>query len=257
MRIVRYTRTLLILAAGLLLCACSRAAQAPPNVALSTAGAQVYVSSAPNPAWPPAQAVDGLVDTTHGWIASADKDTQPWIALEFAHPVRVGSIIFYQAGLTEGGENRFARPRKLRILMDGIEPRIVTLEDRERVPQRLELEPVDTGVLKIDILDTYEDARFPFLAGFQEIEVYEAGLEVGGPVAKKQPEDAAGDAQAADPLLDEIHDTVESAGRILETKQDAPAHDGTGTAGLDPAERELLDLLRAFTAKLEQYMQDN
>ena len=241
--------------AALVLHAPARAADQKPNKALATAGATVYVSSAPNPAWPATQAVDGLLDTTHGWIASVDGDGQPWIALEFDQPVRVETIIFYQAGLTEGGANRFARPRRLRIEMDNIEPRIVTLEDRERVPQRLEIEPSTTGVIKIDILSTYSDARFPALAGFQEIEVYEGSLPVGGgetSVSGEQPADEP------DPILDEVQSTITHAASIMDTDNGAPQTDsGENGKGLDPRERELLELLRAFTARLEQYMENN
>lgn len=244
--------------------ACLHAAEDAPNAALATAGTLVYVSSSPNPAWTPDQAIDGLVDATHGWIAAADGDTAPWIALEFPEPVRVETIVFYQAGLTEAGENRFARPRRLRIYMDNTEPRTVTLEDRERVPQRLTIDPVRTSVVKIDILSTYGDARFHTLTGFQEIEIYEGALAVGeneARVAESQPEDTTaayeeqGGEQDSDQLLEEIETTVLQAGRMIDEKNNG-AQENSGH-GLDADERELLILLRKFADKLEQYMMDN
>jgi len=247
----------LVMALGLF--AVRAAAGDAPNRALAQGGTQVYVSSSPNPAWTPAQAVDGLLDINHGWIASADNDSQPWIALEFPAPLRVETIVFYQAGLTEAGEKRFARPRRLRIEMDGVEPRTVTLEDRERVPQRLTLEPARTSVIKIDILSTYEDARFPFLTGFQEIEVYEGGLDLDTgaaepytPPAIAEPDN---DEDNADAVIGEIESTVLRAGQLIEEKN-SPAGNSSG-GGLDAQERELLLLLREFTAKLEEYMKEN
>ena len=230
-----------------------------PNIA---GDAQIYVSSAPNPAWTPAQAVDGLVDINHGWIASADNGAQPWIALEFPDPVRVETIVFHQAGLTEAGENRFARPRRIRVEMDGVEPRTVTLEDRERVAQRLTVAPTPTSVIKIDILSTYPDARFPFLTGFQEIEVYEGGLSVSDtaasapPSPQKLPDPAPAPETPdnEDQALEDIESTVLRAGKKIEDR--APA-DAAGGQGLTAQERELLLLLQEFTAKLEQYMRDN
>lgn len=228
------------------------AAQTRPNRAAAQS-VQVYVSSAPNPAWTPVQAVDGLLDVNHGWIASSDSGAEPWIALEFPEPVLVETIVFYQAGLTEAGENRFARPKQLRLEMDGVEPRTVTLEDRERVPQRLAIDPVRTSVVKIDVLSTYGDARFPFLTGFQEIEIYEGALNVDGAreVANSAPA-SAGQKPSPDPVIEEVEDTVLKAARVI---QDGPPASGGGE--LTAEERELLMLLREFTERLEEYMKNN
>lgn len=239
---------LALVCAAVFAAACAAAAERP-NRAVSP-DVQVYVSSSPNPAWTPAQAVDGLLDVNHGWIASADSGEAPWIALEFPGPVLVETIVFHQAGLTEAGEKRFARPKQLRIEMDGVEPRTVTLEDRERVPQRLDLDPVRTSIIKIDILSTYSDARFPFLAGFQEIEVYEGALAVDGSHGTAQP--PAAEQPAPDPVIGEVQDTVLKAARVIE---DQPPASGGGE--LTTEERELLLLLREFTERLEQYMKNN
>lgn len=244
-------RVLAAVPGALLLCVV--AAHGAPEAANRAAGAEVYVSSSPNPAWVAAQAVDGLTDTNHGWVGSSDQDAPAWIAIEFKKPVRVGIIRFTQAGLTEAGANRFARPRELKIFFDNAAPVTVVLEDREREPQRLEIEPVTTTTIQIQIISSYEDAKFPFLAGFQEIEVYEAGLEVAP--AEEKPAADKSDQGGKDEVMSEVAGTLMHAEAMLSGEEtSAPPPD---TNGLDTEERELLELLGAFMDKLETYLENH
>jgi hypothetical protein len=180
--------------------------------------------------------------------------------------------VFYQAGLTEASANRFARPKEIRIVMDNAPPMTVTLEDRERQPQRLEFNQVETTVIKIDILSTYADAKFPFLTGFQEIEVYAGSLKIqggsgektGSDVAETQPDEppAGPESGAKDEVIKDVGDTIQAASDLIDSKEEPASPDGGEPAvskdssgdGLDPEERALLELLAEFTKKLEAYL---
>ena len=239
---------------------CAAAADEPVNLALAGNGATVQASSAPNPAWPAAQLTDGRTDTTRGWVGSADQDTQPWVAVQFPAPTRVSSILLYQAGFSEAGEKRFARPKKLKIQMDGVDPKYVTLEDFELRAQKIEFDPVTTSTIIIYIMSTYGDAKFPFLAGFQEIEIYGgsvplavSGNENDSDETTDEPETPDTDS-SDDPFLNEIRDTITAADAIVESA--AENSDGSG-AGLDDTERELLILLQEFMDRLEEYLNKN
>lgn len=218
------------------------------NIASPASGVKVYASSAPNPAWPPEQVNDGKIETNHGWLGSADQGT-PWIAFEFDAPKRVSGVVFYQAGLTEGGPRRFARPKQLRINFDNAPAKTVELQDAERTPQKVEFDAVEASAIKIDVVSTYDNAKFPFLTGFQEIEIYSGSIKAKEEGAETKP--APAEPQPPQPVTskaDDSQELVQTAAALTATVANTLDKDG-----LDDDERELLNLLAVFTQKLEEY----
>ncbi|MEW5944774.1 MAG: hypothetical protein AB1742_01115 [bacterium] len=207
-----------------------------------TAESVISVSSAPNPAWAPANVCDGEVGPTRGWLGEWDeKKPNLWIQFDFPSPVVVSNVRLMQAGLPEAGWRRFSRPKKIVLTFNGDRKtaRELVLEDREHVFQDAAVGPVEAGAVRVEVSEVFSDARIGTMAGFQEIEII-ADEGAGG--VGKTPAAGVGNPTEGVP-----------AGEARAGKARAGGGDEAGVKkGVTEEERAILELLGELLERLEK-----
>lgn len=257
----RMRPTLMLFAAALFFTAMPAPALAGNIIAESI----ITASSLPNPAWAPENVGDGDVGPTKGWLGEwSDTGAELWLQFSFSQPEHITGIRLMQAGLTQAGRNRFARPRKVKITFftDKASTNVTaTLEDRELIFQNVEITPTDAKTIKIEVLEAWPGSRIKNMAGFQEIEIITDKVKSAATDSAGKPIEMpkAGVARPADP---------EQGGRVIDPRSaavsspetaanDAPADTSAGEqsgggSNLSQEEKEILELLSRLMEKLEK-----
>lgn len=213
----------------------------------------ISVSDTASLAWEAKNIADGDIGPTKGWLGRWDGKNKPWVRLVFPMRAKITKVRIMPASYLEAGQRRYARPKKVTLLLKGDSSRTVEfdLDDREDVFQDLEVGGAAADEVSIVIDDVYAGAKNADMVGFQEVQVVVSSesLEASLPSVR-----AAG-GTAFDPVA-EVKKIDEKTGG--EEKEDSgKKEEGDSKGSLSPDEKEILDLLRDLISRLEQkFMED-
>jgi hypothetical protein len=213
----------------------------------------ISVSDTANFAWEAKNIADADIGPTKGWLGRWDGKNKPWVRIVFPMRAAITRVRVMPASYLESGSRRYARPKKVTLLLKGDSSKTLEfdLKDREDVFQDLDAGGTPADEVSIVIDEVYADAKNSDMVGFQEVQVIVSSdsLEATLP-SERAPGDTMFDPIAEVKKIDE-----KAAGGDKETS--GVNKDGAPKGSLSPEEKAILNDLRDLIKKLEQkFMQD-
>ena len=112
-------------------------ARDPTRNLLSRTRVEADASSHLDETWAPRWAVDGL--QTRGWLC-ADEDEEPALVLKLAKSQRGNVLLFSMARGTPLEERLYAQPEEVDVIVNGLPPVRVRMDQDEQRKTRVELD---------------------------------------------------------------------------------------------------------------------
>ncbi len=214
---------------------------------------RVIVSSTANPAWDARNLVDDDIGPTKGWLGEWKADAQPWAKFVLPSPAKIMAIRVLPASFTEVGYRRFARPKKVTLVLKGDKDRTfeADLKDDENRFQEIKLDNKKYYEISIIITETYSNATYPGQTGFQEVQIitdFEEEDTAAPPEENYLPKDSSNPVQEARRILD----AKEDASRDSNDEDKPGAKPSPKKGKLTSDEKEILDLIRELLERLEK-----
>ncbi|TDJ78453.1 MAG: hypothetical protein E2O39_01465 [Planctomycetota bacterium] len=144
-------------------------ARDPTRNLLSRTTVDAHASSQLDDTWAPRWAVDGL--QTRGWLC-ANEDEEPTLVLELAKSQRGNVLLFSMARGTPLEERLFAQPEVVDVIVNGLPPVRVSVDQDEQRKTRVELgRAVSVRRIELRIVARTPGRSYAGATGFMEVEL--------------------------------------------------------------------------------------